>query len=424
MNHASEQPNEQDVVLGGDNPAPLHAAVLGGMKQLEQRLNSSALDVKFTALRECLNYGEPGINHVLQALHDPSPRIEYEAYRILRGRSEPQIKQALHHYRWWQHFERLDGLPNRHAQSFANRSVENFNPKVGVQEPVSTAYALRIPDWSDERIQSKVSELASDPRSNQIEALVFGNWGEGNSSVATDCLLESVDFSALTALFIGDIEDREDMISSITQSDLSDVLNTFPKLEILHIRGDGRHSWRANNSGLSFSPLRHDNLMALRVESGGLSQQAISEICALELPSLEYLELWMGRDEYGGTSFIEDLIPIISGEAFPRLKYLGLRNCEYSDEIAVSIADSPLLDSLIELDLSLGTLSNQGVESLINSNKLNHLHTLNFSRCYVVVPFIEEELSELQCNIISDEQRVSQWTEPDESEERYCAVAE
>jgi hypothetical protein len=431
MNHPSELPNEQDAVLGGDSPAPAQAAVLGGIGQVEKRLASDSLETKFIALRECLNYGKAGIDHILRALNDPSPRIQYEAYRILRGRSEPQIKEALHHYRWWQHFERLNGKPCYHAQSFANRAVESFDPKVGVQEPVETAFALRLPNWGDEGLQSKVSELASDPKANQIEAIVFGTWDRRNSSVVTTCLLETQSsFSNLKALFIGDILDQEDMISSIVQSDLSGVLEAYPNLEILHVRGDGRRSWDRNPSGLSFSQLQHENLMALRIESGGLSQQAISDLCSLELPSLEYLELWLGRDEYGGNSSIEDLSPIISGEAFPKLKYLGLRNCEYGDDIAFALADSPLMDSLIELDLSMGTLTVVGMSKLINSSKLNTLDTLNISQCQVAIPFVEN-FSDIQCNVISEAQRISQDRDPYEPAidlcslvDRYCVVAE
>ena len=61
----------------------------------------------------------------------------------------------------------------------------------------------------------------------------------------------------------------------------------------------------------------------------------MNQICQLELPALEYLELWgysnrqWYRDE---TEYIDDLMPIFSGK-FPKLKYLGLRNSSDADEI-------------------------------------------------------------------------------------------
>ncbi|MBD2096389.1 hypothetical protein H6F90_14705 [Trichocoleus sp. FACHB-591] len=222
----------------------------------------------------------------------------------------------------------------------------------------------------------------------------------------------------LSALFIGDIEDQEYMISSIEQSELSYVLEVYPKLEILQIRGDGSRWAR----GLRFSKLRHDNLIALTIESGGLSRNVISDICDLELPALEYLELWSGSNQYGADSCIEDVMPIISGEAFPNLKYLGLRNSEYTDDIAIAFAQSPLMDRLIELDLSLGTLSDAGAEVLLSCSAIHSLVALNISDCYVhqVLP----RFSELDCQVTSDRQRRI-YREPDGSEyQRYCLVAE
>jgi hypothetical protein len=81
----------------------------------------------------------------------------------------------------------------------------------------------------------------------------------------------------------------------------------------------------------------------------------------------------MGRPDYGGNSSIDDLMPIIFGEKFPNLKYLGLKNCEYTDDIAFELAKSPLLESLIELDLSMVTLQTEGFQTLLDCPKINEL---------------------------------------------------
>ncbi|MBD2096388.1 hypothetical protein H6F90_14700 [Trichocoleus sp. FACHB-591] len=163
--------------MGGNSPAPIQAAVLGGLANVETRLNSTSLETKLDALRMCTRCGEQGFRHIIQALDDPLPRTQYEAYLLLRNRTETQIQQALGQHKFWQHFQRLDGLPMGHATMFANRKVEDFNSQLGVQDPIATAYALRIPRWSwetQEAIEDKFMELLIDPQTSQLEALVIG----------------------------------------------------------------------------------------------------------------------------------------------------------------------------------------------------------------------------------------------------------
>ena len=172
---------------------------------------------------------------------------------------------------------------------------------------------------------------------------------------------------------------------------------------------------------------KHDKLKAIRIESGGLPREAINGLCDLDLPALEYLELWMGTPEYGGTSTIDDLLPIISGEAFPNLKYLGLRNAEYTDKIAIELVTSPLINRLVELDLSLGTLGIEGGKALSNCFAVNELDTLNISNNYLVRNcYYAPKLLTLDCEVIIGEQK---FYNPDPNSfgyhhHRYCQVRE
>jgi hypothetical protein len=432
-----------DAVMGGDNPAPSQAAVLGGLGQVQQRLGSEDLGIKFAAMRDCLKYGEAGVVEVIPFLEDPLPRSQLEAYQLLRSRPEESVKQALKQYKFWRHFERLDGLPDRHALSFSNRRTVVFNPEVGIQDTVNTAYAIRANSKSGlgiTTIENILTELLLDSNINQIEALIFGHcyWASSHK-IVSQLVKDKTYFLNLKALFIGDIKDQEQMISSIEQSDISPILEAYPSLEILHIRGDGGY-WRDGSyfSSLEFSPLKHNNLLALRVESGGLNRKAISGICSLELPTLEYLELWLGSSDYGGDSSVEDLMPILSGEAFPNLKYLGLRNCEYTDDIASALVQFPWINQLIELDFSLGSLTEHGMAILLKCPAINSLDTLNVSQCSVgqnnpwrSVPV--PSFSELDVRVIADGQRYLPRQSPDDEEDydeydqssyRYCVVAE
>ena len=158
------------------------------------------------------------------------------------------------------------------------------------------------------------------------------------------------------------------------------------------------------------------------METGGLNGHAVRDICASDWPALEYLELWFGSEDYGSTASVEDVMPILSGEIFPNLKYLGLRNCEFADELAIALAQCPPRPALIELDFSLGTLSDVGMEALLKSAVLDSLTTLNISRCYVSQD-MAPRLAELNCSI---EGKLPNYSQAQLSPKVYrrCRVAE
>jgi hypothetical protein len=298
--------------------------------------------------------------------------------------------------------------------------VVNFEPEMELINPKQTAYALREDrEWrySDRQfsLEDRWYALLQAPRVSEIEALIFG-YGICGSDYVKFLVDRHQWFDRLKALFLGDIEDREQMISVLNfGKDISPILSVYPDLEILQIRCGGY------SNGLYFSEWWHESLKVLRIESSGLNRSAITSLCQLELPALEYLELWTGAEEYGSDSSIEDVIPIISGGRFPSLRYLGIKNCEYTDEVAFTLAKSPLLEQLIELDLSMGTLTNDGFLALVQTPSINELDTLNISKNYVRFssPFSPEELK-LKPNVINSGGIRSSCS----SRGRYCAVRE
>ncbi|MEH2327420.1 MAG: hypothetical protein V7K32_28460 [Nostoc sp.] len=235
----------------------------------------------------------------------------------------------------------------------------------------------------------------------------------------------------LKAVYVGDMHDYEYKTSDAQLSNMSPLLKAYPKLEVLQVRGFGYHS----DCGLAFEPLRHEHLKSLILETGYmLCNKIIDQICQLDLPEVEYLELWLGNDEnYSQRLYYQDeneedfrsniaysslsnLIPIISGKAFPKLKYLGLRSASYSDAIAKTIVESTLLEKLLVLDISMGTLTEQGAEALFNCPKINQLHTLNVSMNFLSTTMIEK-LSNLKCRVVAEPQA-------DSAEYRYYTLSE
>lgn len=419
MKNNQDQPNKYDAVLGGNAPPPIHGAVLGGIEGVKKRLASSDVDVQISALKEALNYDKTGLHLVLEAVEDNRRKVRQAAVELLQDRNEPQAKLVLKNYKFWGGFERLYDYPNEYSTKFANRKVIEFDQKIGITHTIDTAYALRAnyySFWEEKEyisIEDKLQILQKEPQkrlAEKIEALVFGNSANPDKVIFT--VLEK--FPNLKAIFIYDIKDDECMISGIPFLSISPILEALPYLEILKIRGSssitrGGETW-------VFSPsLKHDNLKALTIESGGISREVITQFCQLELPTLEYLELWLGDYEYGGTSDIGDILPIISGK-YPKLKYLGLRNSQYSNNIAFALVDSPIIENLIELDLSMGTLTDEGAEALLNCRAIHQLDTLDISENCLSDEIIKQ-LSAFKFEVINTGYQKH-------PEERYCSVAE
>jgi hypothetical protein len=420
MNNNPNQPREDDAVLGGQAPPPLTGVTLGGIEGVKSRLASTVVEARIAALAEALKYGKAGLDLAIGALKAESKQVRRSAYQLLHYRTEPQVRQALQQYKPWNLVERLKKYPGykgNYVSTFANRHVVEFEPRVGITNPVSTAYALRCEYEEDvQEITDKLATLLKDPKANQLEALVFGMWNdlyERSSSSLVNALVDAKDqLTSLKAIFIGDVPYDECEISWITQSDISPILAAYPKLEVLQVRG---------GEGLAFSPLQQENLEALIIETGGLSQTTVAQICALKLPALEHLELWFGSDNYGGNCWVDDLTPIIKDQVFPNLIYLGLRNSQFSDEIAEAVAYSLLIDSIKVLDLSMGTLSDRGAEELLNCSGVNTLDILNVSENFLSDEVIKR-LSQLEVQVIADEQK----DERDQNylHDRYCSVSE
>ena|SRR5919202_928506 len=95
MTNNPNQPQSDDVVLGGQNPAPIYSSVLGGIEGVRWRLASACNEQRIAALKEALQYGQDGLDLIVEALKDPSREVQSAAYSLLTRRTEPEVKQAF-----------------------------------------------------------------------------------------------------------------------------------------------------------------------------------------------------------------------------------------------------------------------------------------------------------------------------------------
>jgi hypothetical protein len=305
-----------------------------------------------------------------------------------------------------------------HATRFAGLPVRDYAPGRGLTSPSRTAYRIRLDYDSEESFDSLFGSLVDSPGANELAAIVIGAWSNEMYDDTTATLVEALvgardKLSKLKGIFLGDITSEENEISWIKQSDVSPLLAAYPKLEHLQVRG---------GEGLSLGKLDHAHLKSLVVEAGGLPATVVREVGAARLPALEHLELWLGEDNYGGNTKVDDLRPILSGGLFPRLRSLGLRDSEIADEVAAAAALAPVLRQIKVLDLSLGNLSDVGAEALLASPAVARLEKLDIHYHFVSKELVDR-LAALGVEVdASQRQKPDDWG--DGELHRYIAVSE
>jgi hypothetical protein len=255
----------------------------------------------------------------------------------------------------------------------------------------------------------------------RVRALIVGSWEdayERSSEEIVAAILEVRDrLPALRALFLGDMTSEESEISWITQCDVTPLLAGFPELRCFGVRGA---------SALRFPPLRHERLESLVVETGGLGATVVRDIAACDFPALEKLDLWLGSDMYGGDSGPQDLAPILEGGRLPALRHLALRNSVIQDRIAEALADAPVVDRLHVLDLSMGTLSDEGAAALLAGRSLTHLKKLDLHHHFIgeeLLARLRDTLAPAGVELDLDEDDAQSY-EDEDGVRRYIAVAE
>ncbi|MFI5915551.1 STM4015 family protein [Dactylosporangium sp. NPDC051541] len=306
------------------------------------------------------------------------------------------------------------------TETFAGRPVvalESGAPLPVVDRPVAWRFEYFDEDFDDsegpnEGYNAALDELLDTVDTGAIEALVLGSWGYAAFADAPIVKLCEVAHRLpnLEALFLGDITGDECEASWIRQGDLNPLLEAFPKLRVLRVRG---------TENLRLSPLHSAHLRELAFESGGLPAEIVTAVLDSDLPALEHLEFWLGVRNYGGDVAVRHLEPLLAGGRFPALRRLGLRNAEIADRIAAALAGAPLVGRLEELDLSMGVLDDSGAEALLAGQPLTHLRRLSLRHNFLSPEFAARVVAELPgvAVDVEDQQTETQWG-------RYTAVGE
>ena len=302
-----------------------------------------------------------------------------------------------------------------HESHWLGYPVKPFNPDDRAKDYRGTIYRLAA-EWDDKQpLVDRFAQFLEDPASVETPAIIFGLFGESDTS--SEPLVEALvaarqRLPKLKGIFLGDIVSEENEVSWIQQGDVSPLFQAYPALEHFRVRG---------NTGLTLGRIQHEKLKSLVVETGGLSVSVIADVVACSLPALEHLELWLGDEGYGWDGTLADVQPLLDGGLFAKLKYLGLRDSQIADEIAVAAAVARILSQLETLDLSNGTLGDKGAEALLNSPAIKSLRKLDL-HYHFMSPKTAARFASLGIEVdVSDQQAPDSY---DGEEHRYVAVSE
>jgi uncharacterized protein (TIGR02996 family) len=200
----------------------------------------------------------------------------------------------------------------------------------------------------------------------------------------------------------------------ISATELDNLPELFPhlgKLHELHV-----HMGMFSIQGIDLPSLR-----VLDLETNGLTKKDLEALRKGNLPNLEKVVLCLGETggDYGGDIELDDLKPIFAAQNLGKVRHLGLANSSYADEIAGAIADSEILPRLRTLDLSRGTLGDEGARAILaRADKFEHLEVLDLSRSYLS-PAVIEQLGTLGPKVITEKNQGAT-----DADDRYVSISE
>jgi len=277
-------------------------------------------------------------------------------------------------------------------------------------------YGLSYDDFDNGKGQEfLLNKMLNDKKLPDIKQLTIGCWDfeSGDCQELVNGMIANKDkFAHVEELFWGDIDMEESEISWIEQTDLAPLIDIFPKLQKLIIKG-------TNN--LKIGVKNRSTLKSLEIVSGGLPSSVVEEIIKSSFPNLERLRLFVGVDDYGFDGSADTFAPLFSKAKFPKIKDFGIINSDLQDDFVKMVLESDILPQLEILDLSCGVLTDKGGQMLLdNINKIEHLQFIDMKYNYLS----EEMCKKLRKLPVKVDVSDPQGDEDDEDDWKYPMITE
>lgn len=265
---------------------------------------------------------------------------------------------------------------------------------------------------SDEGWDGKTVDLLKEvlrhPSGRFVVEFAFQSNGDPNEDDLQDLIDELGENAPLTTRKIT-FGDNVDQVSWHHTGDLGSLWKGVPNLRTLEIE----------TGHFDVGAMTAPNLERAIFITGGLSQSCGRNIATASMPRIKHLEIYYGDHSYGGDCSAEEVFPLVARSDLTQLTTLGLKNSRFSDDIARLLHQAPILKTVRTLDLSLGTLTDEGAEALAAAREsLTHLETLNLTRNYLTKTGVKL-VKGLCPNVIVNDQQ-----EAEDEDDRYVAIAE
>lgn len=202
--------------------------------------------------------------------------------------------------------------------------------------------------------------------------------------------------------------------------DMKGLWPRLPRLESLTLQGClGDYAGPGQLGPIHLPRLKH-----LQVISGGVREDNVRALTEAQWPALEHFELWPGDINYGFSGGVDDVLPLLEGRRVPLLRHLGLVNASYTDELIEPLAKSPLLPRLTQLNLALGTLSDEGAKLLVkHRDKFAHLQQLDLEENFLTEVGVRL-VADLCGSVLTSEQKEPRDWAAEGEDGRYVSVGE
>ena len=231
--------------------------------------------------------------------------------------------------------------------------------------------------YANEEFQGSLADvlklLVAHPSGRFVVEWSFNSNGDPNENPLDDlwAILAKHPQPATRKILIGD---NVDQISWYHVGHVGKIWKSVPNLVDLKIEA----------GEFELGTIELPNLEKAIFETGGLSKSAGKAIANAKIPKIKHLEVYYGTDEYGGNCSIKDVKPLLARTDLKHLTYLGLKNSEFANDIAKALDGAKILKQLKTLDLSLGTLNDEGAASLAAiKDQLKHLEVLDLTRNFL-----------------------------------------
>jgi uncharacterized protein (TIGR02996 family) len=294
---------------------------------------------------------------ILAANHDSAAYLVYADW--LQTHEDPRGELIIRQV----HEREPQAFLEEHADAFLGRFAGEEHPETfdlewrnGFIKTATIGWEMFGGENEDDSSGAQLEQFLRLESAGLLESLHLGPTAD-EDEMSLDVLAAAIDavgVPSLRVLYLGDTSDW-DISSTSTRMPSPSAI---PNLHALTLRG----------GSISLpDAIDHPELRSFTVETGGLGSANAEKIANARFPKLEELEIWFGDPNYGGATGPQGLEALFTANNIPNVKKLGLKNCAFTDAVVSMLIGSPLLRQITHLDLSMGNLSDRGVQQMLDA---------------------------------------------------------